>query len=227
MDFKKLLTKYNTKNLSENFVAIATKIYNKKAVHAGVLIRYKNKDYLHHYPGGNQIPLVDENFNGDGWYIYKSADFINEDEYEVGAFLQYCRRICKNSKISYGFITDGSKYDQNGKFIAKSELPEIGTCVGFCINTLTGSIIDIKDTMFELDDWTDSDILKQYDSAFLQKNKEKYPDLDLNLYNLFRKRITPIEYLCSSFFHSYPIRKDEISDIIFPVQEVIDQKFAS
>ncbi|MCI3937072.1 hypothetical protein MQX03_07660 [Chryseobacterium aahli] len=227
MDFKKLLTKYNDKNPSENFVAIATKIYDRKAYHAGIIIRYKNKDYLHHYPGGNQSPLVEEDFDGNDWYIYKSADFVSDNEYEVASFLQYCRRVCKNSTISYGYFTDGSKYDQQGKFVSKNELPEIGTCVGFCINTLTGAILDIKDNMFELDDWDDSEIPKFYDTKFREDIKDKYPDLDWDLYNVFRKRITPIEYLCSSFFDSFPIRKDEISDIIIPVQAVIDQKFAS
>ncbi|MGV2452930.1 UNVERIFIED_CONTAM: hypothetical protein POZ17_22195 [Ralstonia mannitolilytica] len=229
MDFKKLLIKYNESNLPENFIAITTLIVNKKAVHAGILIRYKNQDFLHHYPGGVCAPVVEENFNlnNGNWYIYKVAEFVNEDEYEVGAFLQYCRRICNNSKISYGYIIDNSKYDANGKFISNSSLPEIGTCVGFCVNTLAGFMIELKEGLFELDDWDDSNISAFYDMEYQENAKARYPNMDLNLYNLFKKRITPIEYLCSSFLDSFPIRKEEVQDLIPFVQAIIDQKAAS
>lgn len=229
MDFKKLLIKYNGSNLPENFIGITTLIVNKKPVHAGILIRYKNQDFLHHYPGGTCPPEVEENFNpsNGNWYIYKVADFINEDENEVAAFLSYCKRICRNSKISYGYITDNSRYDITGKFISNSSLPEIGTCVGFCINTIAGFMIDLQGGLFELDDWDDSDIPAFYDFESQERTKIQYPKMDWELYNLFKKRITPLEYLCSSFLSSFPIRKKEVQTLIPIIQDIINQKVAS
>ncbi len=214
MNLEGQLLKYNKQKLPKSFVSLAVKIESQQPTHAALLIRLKNVDYLHHFPG-NEKPKVEHDFNGDGWYIYKILESLNiEDDNDVESILSHCKRICEKSDITYSYIADGSAYTNKGDFISKKGLPEFGTCVGFCLNTLTSLIIDLEvDSILELNDWDDSDIIKWVDEYGKKQAREKYPDLDWVLYNAFRKRITPIDYLCSSFFVNYPIRKTEIEKI--------------
>lgn len=226
MEIKENLIKFNDNSLPDNFVALTTKIRNKEAFHAGILIRYKSKNYLHHF-GGDSPPEVIEDFSEDGKFIYKIVDFIDiDDESDVGAFLAHCKRICRNSNITYGYIADGSSYNNRGEFISRIGLPEFGTCVGFCVGTLSGAIVDLNgETYFNLDDWDDSNVFDRVDAWSMDQARNKYPNLDWTLYNSFKKRITPIEYLSSAFLNSYPITKESIGEIEPSVQESINEKF--
>lgn len=224
MDISKLLLKFDEEELPENFVSIATRIEEKKSTHAAILIRHKGINYLHHFPG-NTNPIVVDNFDENGWYIYKIIDEIGNDENEVGSFLQYCRRICRTSKITYSYISDGSSYSNRGDFISRIGLPELGTCVGFCVNTLTNTLIDVKESYLELNDWDDSDLIEWVDKWSLIQVEKNYPDLDWTLFNAFKKRITPLEYLCSSFINEFPIRKNKIDEIKHLVEKEIENKF--
>ena len=225
MDIAKDLVKFNDSELPENFVAIATQVCENLPTHAGILIRHKKINYLHHYPG-DRAPLVVPNFNENGWYIYKIWEIINfEDESEVASFLQHCFRICGNTEITYSYIMDKSKYDSNGTFVTKSGLPEFGTCVGFCVNTLSNYIID-GDSYFHLDDWDASNVDKMIDAYGIKQAEKKYPNLDWTLYNALKKRITPTEYLCSAFFtKKYPIKKKKIAEIETEVLKAVQDKF--
>jgi len=224
MNIKRSLVKFNESALPESFVALAVNVSsNMRPYHAAILIRLNNVNYLHHY---GPIPVLQENFDTKDWYIYKVLDIITaDDEDEVGAFLQHCRRVSVNSKMTYSFIADGSSYNDAGEFVSGSGLPELGTCVSYCINTLSTALID-SDSYFELDDWDDSDIseVEDLDNYGLRSAFRKYPNLDKGLYNAYRKRITPLEYLCSAFINEYPIRKDDIHEIIDKVREQIVKK---
>lgn len=222
------LLKFNDHPLPKNFVSIAVKISKEiEPVYSAIIIRYENVNYLHHFPGDN-LPIVIENFNESGWYIYKIIDSINiNDSTEVGAFLQYCRRICRNSNITYSYIADGSHYDDRGEFISRVGLPELGTCVGFCINTLNNAIIDNENSIINLDDWDDSEIIEWVDKWGREQTELKYPNLDWTKYNAFRKRITPLEYLCISFFDKYPIRKVDIQKVKHKVLDEIKKLYVS
>jgi hypothetical protein len=208
------LLRFNRHHLPENFVSVAVQIAGLKPTHAAILIRYKTINYLHHFPGLIP-PRIEENFNEDGWTIYKIlTSFDVDDPDEIGAFLQYCRRICSKSKITYGYIADGSHYTAEGEFASASGLPELGTCVGFCINTLNNSILDVEGSILNFDDWDNSGITDQsIDSRSQDRVRRLYPELDWALFNAFHKRIPPIDYLCSSFFNDFPIRKAEIDGI--------------
>lgn len=225
MNISDLLIKFNQEDLPESFVAIACKIENKDATHAAILIRLNSINYLHHFPGAKPPEIID-NFNEDGWYIYKILDAINiDDESEVGSFLQYCRRICKNSVITYGYIADNSSYSDRGPFISRIGLPEFGTCVSFCANTLSNTLLDLEVSYFDLDDWDDSDLIKWVDDWAIKQATLKYPDLDWHQYNTFKKRIKPLEFLTSSFIKEYPITKSKIHEFINDVKMDIESKF--
>ena len=224
MDAYPSLTKFNESSLPENFVSIAVRIEDHEASHAGILIRYRGINFLHHFPGGDP-PVVEENFNEDGWYVYKIMPaFEVEDENEIGSFLQYCKRVCSHSQISYSYIADGSSYEDRGFFISRIGLPEMGTCVGFCLNTLNNALIGVEQIL-QLDDWSDSEVIEWVDHWGRAQVLKKYPDIDWNLYNAFRKRITPLEYLCSSLVNNYPIRKVTIDSLKPAVQRFIDSRF--
>lgn len=217
------LLRFNDHDLPNNFVSIAVQIDEKDLTpkHAAILIRHEKINYLHHFPGST-LPEVIDNFNESGWHIYKIIESFNvNDASEVGAFLQYCKRVCSQSEITYSYIADGSSYDDKGQFISRMNLPEFGTCVGFCINTLTNAIIDVEDSILSLDDWDDSEIIEWVDEWSKKQAKEKYPNLDWALYNAFKKRVTPLEYLCASFFNKYPIKKNEIESVKEMVSDTI------
>lgn len=220
------LYKFNDKELPENFVSIATKIEDNIPTHAAILIRHQNRNFLHHFPGTTKPEVIDD-FNEDGWFVYKIINALSNDVDEVGSILQYCYRICKSSTMTYSFIADGSSYADKGDFISKMGLPEFGTCVGFCTNTLTNTIIDIEDSYLKLEDWDDSEIVEWVDKWSVKQVQKKYPDLDWTLYNALKKRITPLEYLCSAFINEYPIGKVEINEIKDIVQESINNLFPS
>lgn len=219
------LTKFNEAKLPDNFVSIAVKIENREAKHAAILIRHQKRNFLYHFPGSSRPEIIDD-FNEENWYIYNIWEIIKCEDSEVGSFLQHCRRVCAKSKITYSYISDGSKHDFMGEFVSKRELPELGTCVGFCVNTLSHTILDAE-SYFELNDWDDSELDLKVDAWAKEQVKKKYPDLDWNIYNAFKKRITPLEYLCSSFITTeYPITKANIRLIETEVQKVINNKFS-
>ncbi len=219
------LVKFNSSTLPQNFVSLATKVSNKKTPkHAAILIRHQSINYLHHFPGDTRPEIVDD-FNEDGWYIYKFFSGIKvDDENEVGSFLQFCKRVCNTSNIAYSFVLDNSSYDNDGNFISASGLPELATCVGFCLNTLSNTIID-GESYFNLDEWDATGIDEEFDDWAVGQAQEKYPHLDWTLYNAYKKRVNPLEYLCSAYFDEYPIPKEKITNIRDNVQREILELF--
>lgn len=218
MKVKNTLSRFNDNSLPENFVSIAVQVDEQcQPYHAAILIRYENVDYLCHFPGRTP-PVIIENFDESGWHIYKIIKaFIETDSSEVGAVLQYCRRICAQSDMIYGYIIDGSCYNDDGTYHSKTGLPEFGTCVGFCLNTLSGILVDIDDSIIEFEDWDDSAVIHDVDVWSRSKAGKKYPSLDWTLYNAFKKRVTPIEYLCMAYFDKYPIKKIKIDRMVSSV----------
>ncbi len=217
------LYKFNDHRLPENFISIAVQISDrdKIPVHAALLIRHKKIDYLYHFPG-SRLPLVECHFNKSGWHIYKILDSFNvDDESEISSVLQHCKRICDQSKITYSYILDGSRYDDNGNHISKTKLPELGTCVGFCINTLNNILIDVVDGLLCLDDWDNSNIIEKVDQMSIEQVQSKYPSIDWTEYNAYKKRVTPLEFLCISYFNEFPIHKSQIEEISNDVQKEI------
>lgn len=221
------LYKFNDHRLPENFVSIAVQICqkDKSPFHAALLIRHNKINYLYHFPG-EKLPRIEGHFNESGWHIYKILDSFNEnDESEIESVLQHCKRICEKSKITYSFILDGSKYDDKGNHISGTSLPELGTCVGFCINTLNNLLIDIEGSLLHLDDWDDSNIKENINNWSINQVKSNYPDIDWVEYNAYKKRVTPLEFLCISYFSDFPIRKSQIESISDSVQTEINSLY--
>lgn len=213
------LVKFNDSSLPESFVALAVELgVNNQPYHAAILIRLNGEHHLHHYWGQTQVI---SDFETDKIYVYKTIDFIAEDdEEEVGAFLEHCYRVCENSNMTYSCVIDGSGYDTLGRYIPNSGLPELGTCVGFCLNTLSAASLGAPYLM--LSDWDASTIPEDsaHDAFGHRHASARYPDLNWSEYNAFRKRISPLEYLCSAFFDVYPIRKAQIDSV---TEQMLDE----
>ena len=219
----KNLKRFNDESLPNSFVALAAKINDlKQFEHAAILIRLKGRNFLFHYPG-SVLPIVEEDFDEHGWYFYKIFSQIKvNDDSEVDGFLGICRWICEESNITYSFFADKSNYNSLGKYISKNGLPELGTCVSFCVNTLSDFIPE-GDSYLELDDWDSSSLgdKKDFDSSLQAYIQVKHKGIDMNIYNAFKKRITPLEYVASGFIDEYPIRKDWLTEISPVVQKVV------
>jgi hypothetical protein len=222
---KEELVKFNENVLPNNFVSIAAKIVKNKATHAALLIRYQNVNYLYHYPG-NSKPTVIKNFNEAGWYIYKIWENVKVDnESEVGSFLSHCFRVCEKSNITYSFTLDNSIYDHDGTHQTNTELPELGTCVGFCVNTLNNHIYTTEEGYFKIDEWDDYGIPENQKMTILEDLTNNHPDINWAEYDAYNKRISPLEFLSSSFYNKYPITKQQIAEIQDEVQAIINEKF--
>lgn len=228
LDLENQLVQYNEKDLPNVFVSIGVQLDpNGDAKHAVIFIRYRDRDYIFHFPGG--IPPIIEDFTGqvNPTLIYKVLDnFDTEDDSDVGAFLRHCQRVCNESELTYGFIFDNSTYGADGRYLSLSGLPEIATCVGFCVNVLSNFVTDIDQSYFQLDDWDANGVIAHYDAWAMQETVKRYPSLDWNLYNTYKKRIAPIEYLCSGFCTVYPITKKTIDNIQPLVETEIARKLA-
>lgn len=213
----------NESTETEDFVSIAANYHKGDVMHAAIIIRYKNINYLHHYPG-YEDPVVKENAPSESWGVFSILRSI-ETEDEVGAVLAWCRRICAQSNIKYEFTLNNSYYNQDGNYVEKEGLPETGTCVGFCLSTLNTILPEANRHYIELTDWDyfDGDtILSKVGRTRLAL---QYPRLDWNTLSLFRKRMTPLEYFCTSFITKYPIRKTQLSKITSKVNAQIIAKF--
>jgi hypothetical protein len=217
------LKRFNDESLPSSFVALAAHINDLRQFgHAAILIRLQDRNFLFHYPGST-LPVVEDDFDENGWYFYKIFSQVKvDDENEVSAFLQSCRWICDKSNITYSFFADKSIYDSTGAYISKNSLPEFGTCVSFCINTLSDFIPE-GDSYLELDDWDSSTLgnMESFDLKLQEYVKTKHKGIDINTYNAFKKRITPLEYIASAFVDEYPIRREWLSDISSTIQNVI------
>lgn len=222
------LTKFNESTLPASFVGIAVQVENKIPTHAGILVRLNNVNYLVHFPG-KVPPEIIQDFNDDGWGVYKIFNEINIDSTEeVDSFLSYCKRVCSSSEITYSFFADGSRLDSTtGKYISKSGLPELGSCVGFCLPILSNSVLS-GDEFLKIDDWSDTKVpqeLEHFDKWAEFQVKMKHPLIDMDLYRSLKKRISPLEYIAAGYFFDYPISKSQIDNIINKVDFEIKSKF--
>lgn len=217
MDFQKC----NEPTSPDNYVAIAAHFNSREdtLTHAAIVIRYKGKYHLHHFPG-QEKPTVECDSPMNGWGVYKIVDILSQSETVVGSVLAQCRSICANSKVIYSYIGVSGKHDNDGRYVTKSGLPEIATCVGFCVNTLNTVLMDAETDYFEFSEWPHypgNIELSTVGEAALRKN---YPDLDWALVEKYRKRITVPQYFASSFIDQYPIRKERVD---YLVEDLLDK----
>jgi hypothetical protein len=221
------IQKCNESSSPENYVAIGAHFHScaKKLTHAAIIIRHKGRYYLHHFPGAEK-PLVQVDMPPNGWGVYKVLDVISHDESVVGSVLSQCLDICAQSKVAYSYIGVSGRYLDNGQYVTKTGLPEIATCVGFCVNTLNTILVDPMSDYFQFDDWPHYSGQINLSIKGEAELTKQHPSLDWGLYQKYRRRITVPEYFASSFCNEYPIAKKSIDSIVWNLSEEVRKMFS-
>jgi hypothetical protein len=181
-----------------DYVALGNLLDDKtNSYHSAFVIQYNNELYEFHYTGSD-IELI--SLRRD--YFHKITDTININE--VPAFLAQCTNIQKNANPKYGYFYSGESYDINGNHSSNSNLGEVMTCVGFCLNVLKG--FHEEEDYIEYSDWNSD----SHEEPNYLKNYCDWHGLDPEKIQSSHRRITPRELLISGFFKELPIRKFDI-----------------
>lgn len=223
------LLRLNDCDLDEDFIAFCVDVNDSGvATHSGIIICYEDALHFFHFDSTVHLDELVIKDIKDNLYIKKITIFGNE---RILAFKAYCEILQFEVSPLYGFVFSNSFYTIDGSYYSESNLPDITTCVGFCINVIRGFLYN-NDKYIEIGDWDEStiDTLPQdfqywIDSiqgqlSSIEVNNDK--ELMENIRNNYFKRIRPSELASSAFFEKLPIRKDSV-DFVNPTIEGILQ----
>jgi hypothetical protein len=205
---------------NQNFIGLIVSIDDKgEAVHSGIIISFLSKTYLFHYlPKGVFLEEIDLMASGSIYY-YKEIIIIHKNL--IRSFLNHCKVIKATAKPNYGYFYAGSYYE-NGVYHSNDNTPQLMTCVGFCINVLTGFIEE--EAYIEFSDWTSTSKKAQdWLDNFLIEFKENFPQVEESVIRKNLRRIKPSELVSSGYFNTLPIRKLQTDQ----VKPVVEQVFKS
>jgi hypothetical protein len=197
------------------FIAIGT-TYDEfngllEGYHSSIILCCDDRIHILHFNNGIvEFCELPENERRD--YYIKRLNYLCPGDGEIEAFYVFCKKIQENSNIKYGFIFDGGFYNAiTGEYFSNAEMPEISTCVGFCVNVLTGWIYDIEE-YFAYEEW---ELLPIENPAFQRHFNIAvihFPELDISDYQRHHRRISPDDFMLSGFFeiHDMAIKKFRI-----------------
>jgi hypothetical protein len=217
---KEKLIRLRDVSTEENFVAIGVTITAIDGIqqggHSAIFLCLEKTLYIFHFFPENVIFQEAQQDAAYNYYYLKKLDYFSDDETELIMFKSYCERIKEKSNLKFGFVFGGSFYDPlTGEYFSDSlTLPELSTCVGFCINVLTGWIFEIEKYL-EFDDWETITLEHPGFRNVFERVRERYPTLNEEEYNAKHKRIHPNELTISSYFsvENMPIRKKMIDEL--------------
>lgn len=201
------------KDIKENFVAIGSCINEQGvATHSVLVVKYQS-ELKHIHFTGREI-LFDT--ISDNTCFHKITETINEEL--IPSFIVMCNRVLKTANPRYGFFYSGEYYDLNGVHFADKEISETMTCSGFCLNILKGFL---EEDYLLFNEWNTpsyptEDYLERFANHF---------DLDIKKISESHRRISPLELLCSGFFQTIPISKNEIDSKIDETSEYLKNYF--
>lgn len=207
--------------LPENIIAVAVNVdQDGIAYHSGLLVGVSGEYFIFHYPGNTpNYEMIEYPFTGN-WYYHKNLDILPQNL--SLSFKQLCETILLNAQPKYGFVYGGSFYNENGVYISPDNLDEVTTCVGFCINVITGFLWNNEYIQYE--DWSEDDNESELYTRWRAWFERKYTDNETRAYRPHIRRITPAELTSSAFFKELPIRKKEIDTIVNQVIQVLADK---
>ncbi len=211
--------------IHEDFIAFCVDVdSNGIATHSGIIICYDEKLHLFHFDSTVHLDDLDINNIPDNLYIKKITIFGNE---RVLAFKAYCEILEVEVSPLYGFVFANSFYNIDGMYYSDSNLPDITTCVGFCINVIRGFLYN-NDKYIEVNDWNSSTIdtlpvdfqfwLDSIDDQLRLISENINVEMMEGVRNNYFKRIRPSELASSAFFERLPIRKNNV-DFVNPTLE--------
>jgi hypothetical protein len=226
MTIEKIRKKLNKSALfygDEDFVAAAVEYNasNKEVIHSGIIICFEGQAFLFHY-NGHAIELEEFPKNGN-WYVDKHYDFIPSQD--VIPFYYHCLNIKDEAKPSYGFNYNGSYFKgEGGSYFSEVEDFQFMTCVGFCLNVITGMIE--AHTYILHEEWTLADsekdpyFLEYMEAALEGVSKQKQDQLKTS-----QRRIFPHDYLACSLINEIPISKKDVDNLVPNLKVAIAQVF--
>lgn len=213
------LIESNSPNLPNDFVGAAVYIREDGyPFHAGLAIGYRGTAQLFHFTEDEKLefaPLAEQK-----WYVHKELVPILPDL--AAPFLNHCKKIAKLSPPIWGLYYNGA-YFKDGKLFNKEGLPYYMSCVGFCIAVLNG--FGETEHYLQHTDWTPNNSIN--DLYFEEKINDllaKHKDLSRDDIKDDIKRIKPIEYLATGYYHDYPIRKADTDKITEELKAILKSK---
>lgn len=228
IDEKLIRTKISS--LDENFVALGMTVGDidgtQQGGHSAIFICSGGELKVFHFNNGivNFTNAVDDPLYE--YYFHKELDFIQTDDSTIDAFLALCLVIQKGSNLKFGYVFDGSIYDSiTGKHFSDTNMPELATCVGFCINVLSSWIIE-EEKYLAIEEWENIAeghplFMKYFDYA-----KKEYPDLTEEKFKCHHRRISPNECTASAYYsiEDITISKNKIDSIISNFSNIVALK---
>ncbi|WP_316845531.1 hypothetical protein [Pedobacter psychrodurus] len=200
-----------------DFVAISVTADEKgNAVHSGLLIRHDDQVYFFHY-NKEKVLLNEVDISLAERVFHKELSII--DRKLIRAFINHCRIIEHTAQPNYGYFYGGSFYE-DGEYHSDSPFPQLMTCVGFCINVITGFLEEKK--YIEHTDWEPvSEKAEQYFQDFVATFKASHTEADIENLKKDMRRIKPSELLASGYFSELPIRKTSTDTVKPSLEEIL------
>jgi len=222
-----LIIRGDYESLPDNIIGVAVTLnldeVQNPINHSGIFIRYNNSNYLLHF-NREAIELVE--------IPEDSLVFFKQISVPTGFILStyhFFTQIIKRKVPEYGYFYSGSFYDETTlDFIDGHGMPEIMSCVGFCLNVMK-TVLRGKD-FIKYTDWNYHDGLTEDKVLrYFMKAKKSYPDLDMDEYIKYVRRILPIEYFTAGFEveAKIPVRKTFTDANIRIVDKMIMDRVAS
>ncbi|WP_091372351.1 hypothetical protein [Mucilaginibacter mallensis] len=209
-------------SLPDNIIGVAVSLLNDDINHSGIFIRYNNTNYLFHF---DSVDVVLIEIPKDAIVFFKQLTFI-PPEFITSTF-HWFRQLEKFKSPDYGLFYSGSFYNESTlEFIDKNQMPEIMSCVGFCLNVLK-TVLRGND-FINYTDWnyhngiTDDKILRYFINA-----KKNYPDIDIIEFAQHVRRILPVEYFTAGFDLNIPVKKAFTDSNNKEVTKIIMEKVSS
>lgn len=212
---------------SEDFVAIGVLVgIDGIGYHSGLVICLEEIFYFFHYTGTEVLMDIVNVFTND--LFVKKMDIIQSEKVEY--FKGFCEILLDEVQPQYGWVFTDSFYNGDGTYYSDNGLPDITTCVGFCINVIRGSFYN-NETYISVNEWDDSTFTEVQNSFMnhislqLARLEQIDPErLTLITQNNF-KRITPSELTSSAFYNELPISKQNIDKVNPIVVNVLKEKY--
>ena len=183
-------------DIENDFVALAS-LPNKERIliHSAFIIQYKKKKYVYHYTSVS-IRWGEVTSN----YFHQRTAKINSAE--VPAFIAMCKETMKKANPKYGYFYGGEMYNEKGDHFSETVMEQTMTCVGFCLNILKGFLED--DYLM----YTDWDSTSHEEKDYVENYAKDYGLKVSDIIDSHR-RISPADFLASSYFKDTPIRKTQ------------------
>lgn len=218
------LPKLNSCQTNEDFLAICITL-DKDGIgkHCGIIICYEEEFTFFHFDGKVNLTSLGIEEIPSNYYVKVTSIFEVD---KILAFKAYCEILSTEVSPEYGFLFTNSFYNSDGKYYSENNIPDITTCVGFCINVIRGFLYN-NEKYIDIEDWDDSS-LEEFTQDFIDVIESQLNFIEsidktrlMEIKKSFFKRIKPSELTSSAFFKEVPIRKHDIDFVNPTVQNLL------